>query len=75
MLINHKLGKEATRLENGRYIKDINYLNRDLSKVIVIDFDPNNVKYHPTNTIILPEFTGDGKDRELLVAIQFLKGR
>jgi import inner membrane translocase subunit TIM50 len=73
MNIRYKLGKEATKLEKGRYIKDLNYLNRDLKNVIVIDFDPLNVKYHPNNVIVIPEFQGDGTDRELVQSIVFLK--
>lgn len=73
MNIRYKLGKEATRLEKGRYIKDLNYINRDLKNVIVIDYDPLNVKYHPNNVIVLPEFSGDGTDRELVLSIVFLK--
>lgn len=73
MNIRYKLGKEATRLEKGRYIKDLNYLNRDLKSVIVIDFDPLNVKYHPNNVMVIPEFSGDGTDRELVQSIVFLK--
>jgi import inner membrane translocase subunit TIM50 len=73
MNIRYKLGKEATRLVNRRYVKDLDYLNRDLKNVICIDFDPNNVMYHPENTLIIPEFNGDGKDKELIQAIVFLK--
>lgn len=72
--IRYKLGKEATRWEKGRYVKDLRCLNRNLKNVVCIDFDPENVKYTPLNTIVIPEFNGDGKDRELLVAIPFLKG-
>lgn len=73
MNIRFKLGKEATRLENGKYIKDLRYLNRNLKNVIVVDFDLDNVKYTPYNAVIIPEFTGDVKDRELLNIIPFLK--
>jgi import inner membrane translocase subunit TIM50 len=75
MNIKYKLGKEATRLDNGRYVKDLRFLNRNLKNVIVIDFDPENVKYTPLNAVIIPEYTGDVKDRELMNIIPFLKGR
>ena len=35
-----KFGYESFVIENGDYIKDLSYLNRDLKKVIVIDKDP-----------------------------------
>ena len=39
-----KFGYESFVIENGEYIKDLTYLNRDLKKVIVIDKDPNSLK-------------------------------
>lgn len=72
--IKYKLGKEATRLEKGKYVKDLRSLNRNLKNVVVIDFDLENVKYTPLNAVIIPEFTGDTRDKELLNLIPFLKG-
>lgn len=71
--IKHTLGKEATALHKGRYVKDLRYLNRNLKNVICIDYDPENVKYTPYNAIIIPEFDGNPKDKELLQLVQFLK--
>ena len=67
------LGKEATSWEMGEHIKDLRYLNRNLKNVICIDFEPKSTKYTPDNTIIIPEFTGDINDKELLSLIVFLK--
>jgi import inner membrane translocase subunit TIM50 len=50
---------------NGRYIKDLTYLNRDPKKIVVIDHDARNVGKHPQNVIVLPEFSGDDNDNEL----------
>ena len=68
------MGKEATKLEGRKYIKDLRYLNRDLKKVIMLDFDPETAKYNPENLIIVPEYTGDPQDRELVHMIHFLIG-
>ena len=38
----------------------------------MIDFDPDSVKYNPENLIVVPEFTGDVDDRELVHMIHFL---
>jgi import inner membrane translocase subunit TIM50 len=46
-------------IENGEYLKDLSYLNRDLKKVIVIEKDQNVIKKHPNNAIFLSEFKGD----------------
>jgi len=70
----HYLGKEATLKYKGKNIKDLNYLNRDLKNIIVIDKDPESVKKHPSNLIILPEFLGDPNDQDLKHIIPFLKG-
>lgn len=73
MNIKYKLGKEAVRLVNGHYVKDLEFLNRDLRNVICIDYNPDNVAFNPHNVVVIPEFNGDGKDRELLQSIVFLK--
>lgn len=73
--IRHYLGKEATLKHKQKNIKDLNYLNRDLKNIIVIDKDPENVKKHLSNLIVLPEFLGDPNDQELKYIIPFLKGK
>jgi import inner membrane translocase subunit TIM50 len=73
--IRYKLGKEATCYENGKYVKDLRYINRNMKNVIVIDYDIDNLKYDKYNTIILPKFEGDTKDRDLISIIPFLKGK
>jgi len=73
--IKHYLGKEATLVYKGKNIKDLNFLNRDLKNIIIIDKDPDSVKKHQSNLIVLPEFLGDPSDQELKHIIPFLKGR
>ena len=45
-----------------------------MSRVIILDFDPETAKYNPENLIIVPEFNDDPKDRELAHMIPFLIG-
>jgi hypothetical protein len=72
--IRYKLGTECIKFIDGKPIKDLCYLNRDINNTIIIDFDLNNIsKSHKNNTIILPSFNGDGRDRELFFIIPFLK--
>jgi len=59
--------------EDGQYIKDLRYLNRDLNNVIVIDKNPEMLKHHTDNAIFLPEFLGDSEDGELLKLLPFLQ--
>jgi import inner membrane translocase subunit TIM50 len=48
-------------------------LNRDLSKVIIIDTEAKHVRTQPENAIILPKWKGDPKDAELVNLIPFLE--
>lgn len=48
-IIQWPLFREATKYENGEYIKDLNYLNRPLDKVIMIDTKAAHVKNNPNN--------------------------
>ncbi|KAI9847710.1 MAG: mitochondrial inner membrane protein required for protein import [Sclerophora amabilis] len=67
------LFREATRYKDGEYIKDLSYLNRDLSKVILMDTVPSHAKLQPENSIILPKWRGDPQDKELVSYIPFLE--
>jgi mitochondrial import inner membrane translocase subunit TIM50 len=53
--------------------QDLSYLNRDLSKVIIIDTDPSHVKLQPENAIILPKWKGQPRDKNLVGLIPFLE--
>lgn len=53
--------------------KDLSYLNRDLSKVILIDTVPAHAKLQPENAIIMPKWKGDSQDQELVSLIPFLE--
>ncbi|KAG5926204.1 mitochondrial inner membrane protein required for protein import [Claviceps africana] len=67
------LFREATKYEDGELVKDLSYLNRDLSKVIIIDTKPQHVRKQPENAIVLEPWTGDVKDNELVGLIPFLE--
>ncbi|PHH93056.1 hypothetical protein CDD83_1758 [Cordyceps sp. RAO-2017] len=67
------LYREATKFEDGEIVKDLSYLNRDLSKVIIIDTKASHVRKHPENAIILDPWKGDPKDKDLVGLIPFLE--
>ncbi|KAK5069173.1 mitochondrial inner membrane protein required for protein import [Lithohypha guttulata] len=69
----YPLFREMTVYEDGGYVKDLSYLNRDLSKVIVVDSDPHHVKKQPENAIVLPKWNGDPNDTTLIDLIPFLE--
>ncbi|OJJ51267.1 hypothetical protein ASPZODRAFT_87432 [Penicilliopsis zonata CBS 506.65] len=72
-IIRWPLFREATRYKDGEYIKDLSYLNRDLSKVILIDTKEEHARLQPDNAIILDKWNGDPKDKTLVALIPFLE--
>ncbi|KAI1202893.1 NIF-domain-containing protein [Nemania serpens] len=67
------LFREATKYKDGEIVKDLSYLNRDLSKVIIIDTKESHVQNQPENAIILPPWKGNKDDTELVSLIPFLE--
>ncbi|KAH8161784.1 hypothetical protein CIB48_g6461 [Xylaria polymorpha] len=65
------LYREATKYKDGEI--DLSYLNRDLSKVIIIDTKESHVQNQPENAIILPPWKGDKNDKDLVSLIPFLE--
>lgn len=53
--------------------QDLSYLNRDLSKVIIIDTKAKHVRNQPENAIVLDPWKGDSTDKELVGLIPFLE--
>ncbi|XP_034935088.1 mitochondrial import inner membrane translocase subunit TIM50-C-like [Chelonus insularis] len=71
--VSYILPRDTTRFVDGHHVKDLDALNRDLKRVIVIDWNPNSVKLHPENTLILPRWTGNDNDTTLYDLAVFLK--
>ena len=71
--IMYPLFRAHTRYKDGKYIKDLNYLNRDLSKVIMLEANPDAWSENPNNTIKMEPWDGDPKDKELISLIPFLE--
>ncbi|PGH02160.1 hypothetical protein AJ79_07706 [Helicocarpus griseus UAMH5409] len=72
-IIRWVLFREATKYEDGEHVKDLSYLNRDLSKVIMIDTHAPHAKRQPENAIILDKWKGNPRDKELVALIPFLE--
>lgn len=67
------LYREATKYEEGEIVKDLSYLNRDLSKVIIIDTEKSHVRKQPENAIVLKPWKGESGDKDLVGLIPFLE--
>jgi len=53
--------------------QDLSYLNRDLSKVVLLDTDPDHCTSHPENSIVIPKWKGAPGDKGLVAMIPFLE--
>lgn len=72
-MVAGRFGRESTAMKDGKYIKDLSYLNRPIGEIIYVDFTDELVEYQKDNVLILPKFEGDADDRELLDLIPFLE--
>ncbi|KAJ3260463.1 mitochondrial inner membrane protein required for protein import [Boothiomyces macroporosus] len=64
-MVHYRLFREHHRLKGDVHLKDLEFLNRDLSKVIVVDIDPNALETHPDNGVLLKKWEGEKGDTEL----------
>lgn len=74
--ITYRLAREGTRFVNGHIVKDLSLLNRDLSKVIMLDHDDKHAELQPDNMIAIKPWTAEESDDpgELLRLVPFLEG-
>ena len=47
----HRLYRDATFFQNGVYVKDLDKLNRNINRIVVIDDDLAENMFHPENVI------------------------
>ncbi|KAJ6635307.1 Mitochondrial import inner membrane translocase subunit TIM50-C [Pseudolycoriella hygida] len=71
--IMYRLVRDATHFVDGHHVKNLDNLNRDLNKVIVIDWNPNSTKLHPENTFNIARWSGNDDDATLFDLVAFLK--
>jgi len=69
--IMYKLFRDATKYTNGTHVKDLSKLNRDITKVILLDCDTRSSELQPRNSLVLKKWEGDPKDISLLELIPF----
>ncbi|KAI9656152.1 MAG: mitochondrial inner membrane protein required for protein import [Alyxoria varia] len=75
-IVMFPLFREATRYMKGEHVKDLSYLNRDLSKTLIIDTNAAHTQLQPENSIILPKWKGKPGDKhapDLVAMIPFLE--
>ncbi|ODQ66258.1 NIF-domain-containing protein [Nadsonia fulvescens var. elongata DSM 6958] len=70
---SHILAREATRYQDGKIIKDLSLMNRDLGKIVMLDTDPAAYSLQPENAIPMPKWDGKAGDTGLIDLVPFLE--
>lgn len=71
--IGFRIYRESCSPIEGKFIKDLSRLGRDLRRVIIVDDNPNSYELHETNAIRIKPFKGLKSDSKLKKLIPFLK--
>uniref|UniRef100_A0A3B3DU72 Mitochondrial import inner membrane translocase subunit TIM50 n=1 Tax=Oryzias melastigma TaxID=30732 RepID=A0A3B3DU72_ORYME len=71
--VTYRLFRDATRYMEGHHVKDVSCLNRDTSKVIVVDCKREAFSLQPFNGLALKKWDGNSDDRTLYDLAHFLK--
>uniref|UniRef100_A0A3P8WDR2 Mitochondrial import inner membrane translocase subunit TIM50 n=1 Tax=Cynoglossus semilaevis TaxID=244447 RepID=A0A3P8WDR2_CYNSE len=71
--VMYRLFRDATRYMEGHHVKDVSCLNRDTSKVIVVDCKREAFSLQPFNGMALIKWDGNSEDRTLYDLANFLK--
>lgn len=66
-LVSHRLYRQHLTLHNGKLIKDLSKIGRDLSKLIMLDNLPENYILQPENGVYVKSWLGDQNDKCLLL--------
>lgn len=65
----------ATHFVDGHHVKSLDKLNRDMSKIICVDWNPNSTKFQPDNAFNIPRWNGNDDDTTLFDLTAFLKSK
>ncbi|KAJ1944654.1 mitochondrial inner membrane protein required for protein import, partial [Linderina pennispora] len=69
----YRLYREHMRNIDGKNYKDLSALNRDMSKVIMVDIDPEAFELQPESGLLARPFTGQPGDNWIEQMTQFLE--
>jgi Dullard-like phosphatase family protein len=71
--VHHMLCRENTKYVNGKYVKDLSYLNRDLRHVVILDTNPDSYSHQPLNAVPVKPWRDDADDTELIDLVPFIE--
>ncbi|XP_075242169.1 mitochondrial import inner membrane translocase subunit TIM50-like [Convolutriloba macropyga] len=72
-VIMYSLFRDSTHYRNNVYTKDISRINRDHSRVIILETDKAKVVPNPENSLVIPPWDGNMADRNLYDLAMFLR--
>lgn len=72
--ISHRLYRDSCRNVDGKLVKDLGFVGRDLKKVVIVDDNPVSFSNQPANAILIKPFVDDACDRELWKLRGFFDG-
>lgn len=73
-LISHRLYRDSCKAIDGRFVKDLGEIGRDLSKALIVDDNPNSYQLQVENAIPIRPFVDDLGDEELMRMIELFEG-
>uniref|UniRef100_A0A914UWY4 Mitochondrial import inner membrane translocase subunit TIM50 n=1 Tax=Plectus sambesii TaxID=2011161 RepID=A0A914UWY4_9BILA len=71
--IMYRCYRDCTKYMKGHHVKDLEKLRRDMSKVIMMDHDPQSFQLNPENALRIPSWNGDMNDTALVDLAELLK--
>ncbi|BFZ55455.1 mitochondrial inner membrane protein required for protein import [Savitreella phatthalungensis] len=75
--LSASLFRESAKYEDGKFIKDLSYMNRPLERIILIDTNPDAASKQPENAILLKPWHGEtgpnSNARDLINLLPFLE--
>ncbi|KAJ2546610.1 mitochondrial inner membrane protein required for protein import [Coemansia sp. RSA 1933] len=69
----YRLYKDHMRNIDGKNYKDLTTINRDMSRVILIDISPDSLKMQPDNVLMARPFHGNANDNWIEQITEFLE--
>ncbi|KAL3741626.1 hypothetical protein ACJRO7_017137 [Eucalyptus globulus] len=73
-LISHRLYRDSCEEVDGKFVKDLSKMGRDLQRVVIVDDNPNAYVFQPENAIPVCPFVNDLDDVELGKLAKFFEG-